>query len=552
MKIRRIDCLFITPLLLLATFANTNAQQKTIAKTVVDASSSKPIEFVSVVALHLPDSAIVGGTITDSIGRFSIDKQADVLRFSAIGYCRDEFSVAALPDTIRLKPDAVALGEVKVTANLFRKEPGGIVAQVQGSPLDKLGTAIDVLKYVPFVNVKNDEISIVGRDKILIYINGRLVRDEEEIQRLNSSEIKQVYVITNPGAEYDATVGAVIKITTTKKQGDGLGGTADYRYTYRHVSSTRVTTKVNYRKGNFDLYFAPSTTYGNVAYDQTVSTQNDIISVEDNMYVRYGNRWLNIEGAMNKIFDEKNSGGITYKYSYNPYNSGVNKFHCDDRFVVNDKDSQRFESPITMDWNTYNNKSHYLNTYYIHDFNDKSSLNFSFDWTKGRSEILKSVDKYSETGKENLLTKSGRNYSLYAGKLVVNTTIANGDVQVGTEYSNVSNKQTYNIDYSDMSHSLENSDNNLRQHLIAGFVTYSHNIGSRINVSAGVRYEHLVYNYYEYDVKDDDACKIYDGFHPSAAIQYDGENVQIEFTYRNIITRPNFSALSSSISYVRR
>jgi len=36
--------------------------------------------------------------------------------------------------------------------------------------------------------------------------------DNGELAQLNSSDIKQVKIITNPGAEYAATVNAVIKI----------------------------------------------------------------------------------------------------------------------------------------------------------------------------------------------------------------------------------------------------------------------------------------------------------------------------------------------------
>ena len=49
------------------------------------------------------------------------------------------------------------------------------------------------------------------------------MRDGAELERLKSSDIKSVEVITNPGAKYNAAVKAVVKIRTKKVQGDGFG-----------------------------------------------------------------------------------------------------------------------------------------------------------------------------------------------------------------------------------------------------------------------------------------------------------------------------------------
>ena len=45
-----------------------------------------------------------------------------------------------------------------------------------------------------------------GKGTPLIYINGRLVQDKNELAQLNSQDIKNVEVITNPGSKYDAFI----------------------------------------------------------------------------------------------------------------------------------------------------------------------------------------------------------------------------------------------------------------------------------------------------------------------------------------------------------
>ena len=49
------------------------------------------------------------------------------------------------------------------------------------------------------------------------------MRDISELDQLNSADIRDVEIIRNPGARYDASVKAVIRINTVRRAGDGFG-----------------------------------------------------------------------------------------------------------------------------------------------------------------------------------------------------------------------------------------------------------------------------------------------------------------------------------------
>ena len=105
-----------------------------------------------------------------------------------------------------------------------------LVAQVANTELANLGTANDVLSRLPFINMDGDEISIVGKGKPAVFIDNRPVRDESELQMLRSENIKNIQIITSPGAEYASDVKAVIKIQTRQPFIKGLmGGNGDGR-----------------------------------------------------------------------------------------------------------------------------------------------------------------------------------------------------------------------------------------------------------------------------------------------------------------------------------
>ena len=126
---------------------------------------------------------------------------------------------------IQLTPDTQLLSEVVIQGTLPKTQLKGdaMVTNIQNSVLAKAGSANDVLGKIPGIIRKEDTFEVFGKGTPLIYINGRLVRDNSELEQLNSDDIKHIEVVQNPGARYDATVKAVIRIQTVRRQGDGFG-----------------------------------------------------------------------------------------------------------------------------------------------------------------------------------------------------------------------------------------------------------------------------------------------------------------------------------------
>ena len=94
----------------------------------------------------------------------------------------------------------------------------------------------------------------LAKEHLLFYINGRQVRDDSELDQLNSEDIKSVEVVTNPGARYDATVTAVIRIQTIRRAGDGFG--FDLRSSYYQSQNVDLIEQlnVNYRHNGLDIF----------------------------------------------------------------------------------------------------------------------------------------------------------------------------------------------------------------------------------------------------------------------------------------------------------
>ena len=235
---------FYMVLTMLLLFANMAKAQQTIRGWIVDEQRS-PIEYANIIALSVRDSSLVTGAITDNAGAFQLYVPNDAkvfLRISGVGYTQSNVSLPLATDTLQLKAEAKTMEGITVTAQRPKMaiRNDALVTTIIGSSLAKAGSGNDVLKRIPLLSGKDGNYSVVGKGSAVIYINNRRVNDATELERLNSSDIKDVEVVTNPGARYDASVRAVIRIHTVKRAGDGFGFDARSSVYYGKTGTQRT------------------------------------------------------------------------------------------------------------------------------------------------------------------------------------------------------------------------------------------------------------------------------------------------------------------------
>lgn len=139
-----------------------------------------------------------------------------------------------------------------------------MLTRIVGTAVANAGSAVDALAKVPGMMTRNGELQVIGKGTPIYYVNGRKVTDLTELQRISSHEIKDVEVISTPGARYDAQTSAVVRIRTLRKQGDGFGITLDTRDA-KALSCTNnqwnSNLRVNYHHRSLDVF-------GGFTYDQ--------------------------------------------------------------------------------------------------------------------------------------------------------------------------------------------------------------------------------------------------------------------------------------------
>ena len=206
--------LFVLTMFMLAAF--TASAKKDWKGKVVD-EKGEPVAYANVAVLSKADSSVVCGAVTEKDGTFNIvTKESDgIMMVAMIGY-ETAYVTPVNGMVITLRDDATILQSATVQAVMPKtKITGeGLQTAVRGSVLENAGSARVVLGKTPGIIKGQDGLEVIGKGSPLVYINGRRVTDAGELDRLPSNEIQSIEVISNPGAQYDASVRAVVRIRT--------------------------------------------------------------------------------------------------------------------------------------------------------------------------------------------------------------------------------------------------------------------------------------------------------------------------------------------------
>ena len=508
---------------------------------VKDKDDNSPLEYANVVLTAMNDSNVIGYAVTDSTGYFSLNTTTSEgkVKISFLGYKTQEITVGSNDlGTILMAKDENMLGEVTVKAKRFVRSADGLTANVANTILSKMGNATDVLKHLPYVSVKQDEVSVMGCGTPVIYINERKLIDFDELKQIQSSDIKKVKVITNPGAEYDATVSAVIKIYTSRPVGEGFGGSVDANIDMERRPSQYGGVAFNYRKGGLDIFGTLRYSNWRMTYNQSDNMQFSNWNTNEGIKICADYEAWRSSLGFNYQHKDKWSLGMEYKNSYDPSDFGS---------VAGDfnvyKDSKPRNIFSSYDERRESTNRHYVNGYFNYKFSEETFIQLNTDYTN----YSKTSKQDYEAASKGLDTRNETDNILYAGKLKFVTPIAGGRLNAGVEGSYTKNSNDYKVGKgSTVENELKNSENTVETNIVATFVEYEKSFGENWSINAGGRFEHEGFEYVENE--NDRTSKNNNGFYPSASIAYKNDDISMSLAYRNTTNRPGYFMLRSAVA----
>lgn len=519
--------------------------QKEIHGQVVD-TNGEAVAFANVTRLGIADSTYISGVVADEKGRFTISPEDTVLlRVSSVGYQDTYVNQCHDGMRITLKPDVRTLEGVEVVSRkpVTRIDGDALVTNVKGTVLENVGTMRDVLGYIPGVVTVGGGVEVFGKGVPLIYINGRPMRSEQELDQVSSMRVKKVEVVTNPGARYDATVHAVIRITTEKDPGEGLalenmltGKQGDY------LTGSDVLN-VNYRNGNFDVFGMANASY-NRQKGEGESTQDSRTThhIHQDIGMDAKGHSFPVEGKLGFDFSPTRSQslGAYYQYGYesvNKRNGYATTSYLDDVLT---------ESALMDQKNKNKSISHLVDGYYTGAFG-KWNVDAYVDllW-KNDDERQWSRERETENPQQ-VTTRDKSDGRMMAGEIHVTTRLGKGTLSFGTEdtYSRRRN------DFTNVEGLFSDSKDKVEETNLGFYAELAQNLG-KVSFRIGTRYEHVNSDYYQNGVKSREQSYKSDRLFPTAMLSWPIGKVVFQMSYSKKYQRPLYAQLSSSITYVNQ
>ena len=528
----------------------------TLVGNVKDGTTGEVLEFATVV-LAKGDSTVVAGAMTDEQGHFEIKAQPGryILSVALIGYkghvAPVDLSQNCDAGRIALVQDQYMLGEAVVEAQLPRIELKGdaVVTNISGSVLEHAGTAQDLMAKIPGMIQRDGKSEVIGRGEPVYYINGRRVLDPDELRSLMSEEVRAVEVVNNPGAAYGAEIKSVVRIKTIRRQGEGFGfaltSQAKQHLTCKDFEPSWSVLDLNYRKGNLDfigkLLYWDNYGYQYADIAETSFAAGNLFDQSGRLAVRQHAGGTNSIFGVNWQINENHSVGLQLQYNgllFGSYKEVVNEDVFMNKALIDNLVSENNTNMVT--------NGGWLGNLYYSGKADKLEIEFNTDFQTNAECNESRIDESSTVNPRSIDSSVDNRYGIVASKIVFKYPVWKGQIQAGAEESYVKTRQQHRITFEE----IAPSESELRENNIAGFAEYflPLKIGQ---LSAGVRYEHVDYEYDDI-TGTGDLERRQDNWFPSASFSTKIGKVALSASISGKTQRPGFWKLSNEMQYHSR
>ncbi|CAK7058722.1 MAG: hypothetical protein PARBA_02149 [Parabacteroides sp.] len=278
-----------------------------------------PVESASIIVVNGHNNKTICTTITDSLGRYSIEipLENSILHINALGYesYSASFSKLKVDELIftRLEKKTLLLDEVLVQgrsqARMTREGNKFVIDKIENSPYAKNNNAYTFFRYIPVVDVPvfSGEVTVKGGGRATLQINGKRTHlsMEDMLKSIRAEDIEKIEVIAHPGAEYSGEI-SIINVVIKKRADEGLKSFLSLSDNYVNVNSINGSYSMSYTRGKTYL------TSGIFLADRHAKTDNQ------NSYRYYDEDFLlEQEGSEKSNFFDV-SAFVNLDYKLNP------------------------------------------------------------------------------------------------------------------------------------------------------------------------------------------------------------------------------------------
>jgi outer membrane receptor protein involved in Fe transport len=564
---------------------------------VVNEKTGKPIEFAAVqlfsnkldTVTKTNKAVLINGALTRSNGDFNIDSVAVsgelTLKINALGYNPFERKVSfntragmqGIVDkdlgNIKLSINAVNLPEATVTeiTPAYEMKIDRKVYNVEKSLVTTGGTAEDVLKNVPSVNVDIDGNVTLRNAAPQLFVDGRPTT--LTIDQIPADAIQSIEVITNPSAKYDASGGGAGILNIVMKKSRRIGYNGSVRAGLDSRGRANIGGDINARQGKINVFLSAGlnqrkskTTNETDRMTLTLNSPEDTIQDPPLHIIQNGNSTSTGlfsfgRAGFDYFIDNRNTLTVTGMYHRGSFISHDNIFTYTDTLLPGSIHSSSASRNNTNDRN-FRNKGGSLAFKHLYPKEGKEwTADINYNQSKAENEgnyTVLNFDSYANLIGNEIRQRQKVNNRSYFTTIQTDFTNPISDkmkyeagarVSIRNYYSSTQNF-LFDYAFSDYGIVLTPFDHyKFTDRVYAAYFTFANQI-SKLGYQAGIRAESSYYNGELTDVQ-----KTYDHIYnislfPSTFLSYKvNEKNDIQLNYTRKINRPSFFQLLPYTDY---
>lgn len=544
------------------------------------------VESATISLIKSKDSSIIKIAVSDKEGNFSftgVPFGSYFITISTVSFAKTSSPVFMVSEnTKKVKLGALILQELPKNLSavvvsgkkpLIEQKIDRMVVNVDASVTNVGSTALEVLEKSPGVTVDKDgNISLKGKSSVMVMIDGKpSYLSSAELANLlgnmNSNQLSQIEIMTNPSAKYDAAGNAgVINIKTKKSLTQGFNGSVTLSYGQGVYAKSNNSIALNYRtsKINTFLNYGYSINKGYMDFDiqrnflGITGTKNAELDQQANRINQSQNN--NLKLGLDYFINKQTTVGIVTTGFIAPQKQDgfTTSYLKDGNSTINSIE----KTTRTVD-NTWKNGTININFHSSFDSSKKDLtanvdyLHYDFSGNQNITGLTYNPNQILQTSNylKNLLPLT---IDIYSGRLDYAQPFNDGvKIETGIKSSLV---KTNNVsDFFNLSNNNWLADSvfsnafNYSENINAAYLNLNRKFGKWM-VQAGVRLENTNYKGLQSSLSqksDSSFSRSYTSLFPTAFISYEmNDNNQFAVSIGRRIDRPAYQELNPFIGFI--
>ncbi len=454
---------------------------------------------------------------------------------------------------IQLEPDVMSLDEVTIVATppKLKFTEGKMIYDIQNNTSFKRLTSLDdVLRRIPFLSVSENEISVFGRKNTIVLVNG-LPPKSTNWELLSPDNIKEIEVITNPSAEYNANGMAVVNIITRQTFIEGFNGQITSAVSKGDYWRSENSLQLGYATDKFNVYgnanYNPHKRNYIEKYDRHFpdgSQMNNTITQKRNTATNH-----NIVLGFDYIPHFRHTIGVQYQnINTHPTRKTVNVNNLRTNSIT-----EIIGTNMSGDFKNSRNIYDLSYAYQIDSIGKKLSVNMGYvDYSSYENNAITVLRDSRNTDKSSYSKADIRLYTMNVD--YIHKTKQGFIGKAGMYFSRNKNNSYYNMQEGTGDNDSEGTlikpynGADINEDKLSGYVSLRKQ-WNNIHIAAGVRYEYV--NYKNRNKLGENHSKTYNDFFPSLEVGYKvNERLQTNLSFSRKVLYPAFQDLDPSMHYI--